>query len=434
MGKHCDGPTGSRDKPVVVIGRAGEPAMSRKDRAPFASSVTPPLETLTPNPPSVSSITPTVNPGLLMPLLVAGAEPVPGYQLVKRLGHGGFGEVWQAIGPGGFSVAMKFIRLGSPSGEVELRSLELMKKVRHANLLGQFGAWQKNGMLIIAMELAEGTLLNRHTAAVAEGLPGIPAEELLEYMADAARGIDYLNEPRPQDGQVHGIQHRDIKPANLLLVGGCVKVADFGLAKLLQSSLASNTGSMTLAYAAPECINGTTSQYSDQYSLAVTYCHLRGNRLPYHGSPQQVMFGHLMNSPDLSMLPVPERPVVARALAKDPTKRWPNCRAFIQALKQAAQANPGPVIAPRGRKPSPAVRAVAPRSRHRTAEIGLGYTPDRWFVSFLGLFLVACITFWVSLNFDQVSSWAQEAFDRLLPPKVVKEAPPPQPSLRGQPD
>src|SRR5262249_32536051 len=146
------------------------------------------------------------------------------------------------------------------------------------------------------------------------------------------------------------------KPANLLLLGGCVKVADFGLAKVLQNSMASNTGTMTLAYAAPECINGTTSQHSDQYSLAVTYCHLRGNRLPHRGTAQQVMYGHLMGPPDLSMLPNAEQPVVARALAKDPAQRWPNCRAFVHALARAARANPGPVAAPRGHKSDPAVR------------------------------------------------------------------------------
>src|SRR5205823_6312901 len=96
-----------------------------------------------------------------------------------------------------------------------------------------------------------------------QGLPGIPREELLEYLREAAKGIDHLNGL--------DIQHRDIKPQNLLLVGGSVKVADFGLAKLLEHSVATNSGSMTPAYAAPEFLNGQTTAQSDQYSLAVTY-------------------------------------------------------------------------------------------------------------------------------------------------------------------
>jgi serine/threonine protein kinase len=399
--------------------------MSPQVRIPVASPPTPvPVGTLTPHltsdpPPADGPSTPSNDPPPAAPFPLAGGEPVPGYQLVKRLGQGGFGEVWQANGPGGFPVAMKFIRLGAPSGEFELRALELMKKLRHPNLLGQFGAWRRDETLIIAMELAEGTLLSRHAAAVAEGLPGIPAGELLEYVADAARGIDYLNEPRPEEGQPHGVQHRDIKPANLLLVGGCVKVADFGLAKVLENSLASNTGSMTLAYAAPECINGSTSARSDQYSLAVTYCHLRGNRLPFRGTAQQLMFGHLMNPPDLDMLPPAEQPVVARALAKKPEQRWPSCRAFAQALAQAARANPGPVAAPRGRRPEPEpqvelVRDDAPTPRERRRPQGLGYVPDRSSLSLLGLIVVACVAFWVSLNFDAVSSSIKDFVGELV--------------------
>jgi serine/threonine protein kinase len=147
---------------------------------------------------------------------------VTGFTLVQFLGRGGFGEVWKATGPGGFSVAMKFIPLGDAAGNVEVRALELMKDVRHAHLLGQFGAWEREGMLIVAMELADGALSDRLREAIRQGLPGIPADELSEYVREAAKGLDYLHSL--------GVQHRDVKPHNLLLVGGSVKVADFGLA------------------------------------------------------------------------------------------------------------------------------------------------------------------------------------------------------------
>jgi serine/threonine protein kinase len=123
-------------------------------------------------------------------------------------------------------------------------------------------------------------------------------------MRDAARGLDYLN------GQ--GIQHRDVKPHNFLLVGGGVKVADFGLAKLLQDSVASHTGAMTPAYAAPEFFRAQTHPQSDQYSLAVTYCELRCGRRPFHGSLEQLMEGHLNQPPDLTLLSESERPAVVR--------------------------------------------------------------------------------------------------------------------------
>jgi formylglycine-generating enzyme required for sulfatase activity len=258
------------------------------------------------------------------PSLTPGSRPLPGYELVTRLGRGGFGEVWRANGPGGVPVALKFIRLGEDTGRLEQRSLEFMKGVRNPHLVGISGAWLQEDLLILAMELGDGTLSDKLKEAKSKALEGIPVDELREFMRDAAVGIDYLNSL--------GIQHRDVKPQNLLVMGGGVKVADFGLAKLLEHTLSSNSGSMTPAYAAPEFFSGQTSSQSDQYSLAVTYCHLRGGRLPFVGNPAQVMMGHLMEQPDLTMLPDSEWAVVGRALAKKPPERFANCREFVAAL------------------------------------------------------------------------------------------------------
>src|SRR3954454_12210946 len=128
--------------------------------------------------------------------LMPGARPLPEYELVRLLGRGGFGEVWLATGAGGFDVALKFIRLGAPAAQVELRSLELVKGIRHPHLLTTFGAWHEGDYLIIAMEVAQRTLLQRWQECSAQGMPGIPAGELLEYMRQAAEGLDYLNEGR----------------------------------------------------------------------------------------------------------------------------------------------------------------------------------------------------------------------------------------------
>src|SRR5262245_50009339 len=149
-----------------------------------------------------------------------GAEPVPGYTLIECLGRGGFGEVWKAKGPGGFRVALKFVRLAEQVGPAELRALQVIREVRHPHLLATFGSWQVDDSLIIAMELAERTLLDRFREAVAQGHPGIPTPEVHEYFLEAAKGLDYLNEPRfaVEGGGPQGIQHRDVKPANLLLV------------------------------------------------------------------------------------------------------------------------------------------------------------------------------------------------------------------------
>jgi serine/threonine protein kinase len=167
-------------------------------------------------------------------------------------------------------------------------------------------------------------------------------------MLEAAKGIDYLNGRRHStiDGELVSMQHRDIKPQNLLLVGGSVKVADFGLVRILEHSLTGHTGLMTPAYAAPEFFKGQTSSRSDQYSLAVTYCHLRGGHLPFVGSFAEIMEGHLMREPDLTMLPEAEQSVVARAMAKEPTRRWPSCRWFFDELQSSSPAGLAPCPGP----------------------------------------------------------------------------------------
>ncbi len=284
--------------------------------------------------------------------LEAGAEPILGYRLVEPLGRGGCGEVWKATGPGGFELALKFVCLAESIGPLELRALQIIKDVRHPHLLATFGAWQIGRYLIIAMELAERTLLDRFRETAGQGFPGIPAPEIHEHFLDAARGLDYLNEPRHPSGGAEpvGIQHRDVKPQNLLLVGGSVKVADFGLARILEHTQTGHTGSMTPAYAAPEFFKKQTSSQSDQYSLAVTYCHLRGGRLPFTGGMAEVMAGHLLEPPDLTMLPEREREAAARALAKEPRDRWGSCRAFVAALSSGVptQDRVAPTAGPAG--------------------------------------------------------------------------------------
>jgi hypothetical protein len=137
------------------------------------------------------------------------------------------------------------------------------------------------------------------------------------------------------------------------------------------------SGGLTPAYAAPEFFNGQATQWSDQYCLAVSYCHLRGGRLPTD---------HLTHSPDLTMLPETERPVVLRALAKRPEERWPDCRAFVAALAAVMASTGqqgGSAIAPATREPPP-TRAPGEANRGQTEppEGSSGVDAPKVFVSY----------------------------------------------------
>jgi serine/threonine protein kinase len=318
-------------------------------------------------------------------------EPVPGFRLARTLAQGELTTIWRAVGPGGTDAALKIIRLVSSQTVREFCSIRLLKHIRHPNIVPTLAFWLKDSQgnlldetlldaqfceseapgsasadeLIIAMGLGDKSLADRLQECQRAGTIGLPPAELLDFLGDAAKGIDYLNQPIHDlgSGKV-GIQHCDIKPGNILIVGNAAQVCDLGIARIMGDPRTTDVVG-SVAYVAPEVLlKSLPSEATDQYSLAISYCELRTGRLPFQAaSAAGACFAHLKGQFDFGGLLEAEQAVIARATAMVPEQRFPNCTAMVDALKEACGSagslNP-PSEAP---APSPAPRDASPRSR-----------------------------------------------------------------------
>ena len=269
--------------------------------------------------------------------LYTGMEPFPGYRLRQLLGRGGFAEVWEAETGQGGTVALKFLACSdSLAASKEIRSIQGIRKLVHPNLIQIDQVWTHLGYIVIAMELADGSLLDLLEAYVEEFGTPIPAEQVCLYLSQAAEGLDFLNSRvHILDGRKVSFQHCDVKPRNLLLFGDVIKVADYGLSSPTSAMVKSHRRAGTPDFTAPEVFQGRLSDWTDQYSLAITYIQLRTGRLPWNETPHGIQRNYVRPAPDLTILPEVERGVVSRALSPVPQNRWPSCTAFINELSLA---------------------------------------------------------------------------------------------------
>jgi serine/threonine protein kinase len=314
---------------------------------------------------------------------VPQSEPIPGYRLLEPLGSGGFGQVWKVEAPGGLQKALKFVDgnlnaldIEGIRAEQEMKALHRIKNIRHPFILSIERVEVVGGELLIVMELADKNLLDRLHECQQQGLPGIPRDELLAFLSDAAEALDVMNFQ-------YDLQHLDIKPRNLFIVSNRVKVADFGLVKDLEGMSSNSTllaGGVTPLYAAPETFQGIISRHSDQYSLAVVYQEMLTGTWPFNGkTPRQLAVQHAKDPPDLSPLAASDRPAISRALAKNPQHRYNSCLDFVRALASGQAEPAGPEGVKAGgsqirRRPAfgtqeDVLSAVSPRGSERDSGI-----------------------------------------------------------------
>ena len=275
------------------------------------------------------------SPGAIV--LQPGAEPSPGYKLRRVRGRGGFAEVWEAWAPSGPPVALKCIPVSNGSSTVrEVRSMQAFLSLQHPHLVKTNAVWSLPGYIVINMELAEATLLDLMLVYHNELNQQIDPAMLCLYLWQVSAALDFLNARQHNfDGRRVGFQHGDVKPNNLLLIGDTAKLTDHGLATPTHGPNTPCPRQGTREYAAPEVFHGYYSDWSDQFSLAVTYHVLRTGTFPFPPPPDTLTRTFARPPADLSLVDGPEQAPLARALSPVPQDRWPSCRDFMAEMLAA---------------------------------------------------------------------------------------------------
>lgn len=266
------------------------------------------------------------------------------YELVRFVGRGGMGEVWEGRDRViGRRVAVKLL----PHDRGDTAAADLFR--REANTAGalnhpavvtvhDFGEDEAEGSLFLVMELLEG----RNLASVLreDGPPPVPTA--VDWVAQVAAGLARAHEA--------DVIHRDLKPANLhLAADGRVKILDFGIARFMEA-LPSSKVMGTFPYMPPERFDGHSGEArSDLYSLGCVLHELLTGKLPFDAtSAASMMSAHLTKAPvppgrTRSGVPAALDDLVMELLAKAPEDRPPSAARVhdrLRALSFAAASGP----------------------------------------------------------------------------------------------
>ncbi len=271
-------------------------------------------------------------------------EMVGDYRLLRWLGGGGFGNVYQAEQvQKGQQVAVKVLRIRL-SKQDDLRAFineARTMRLRHPHIvpLLDFGLSHDDTPFLVMEYAPKGTLRDRYPCSTR-----MPLLTAVAYASQMASALQYAHDAH--------LVHRDVKPENMLVRSDAViLLSDFGIATVAHSTYAPSLNQEliigTVTYMAPEQLAGKARAASDQYALAVVIYEWLAGRVPFLGTTIEVAMQHTIQPPPSLIEQIPEIPqeveaVLFKALAKDYKERFPSIQEFITALQDASAYSTSP--------------------------------------------------------------------------------------------
>jgi serine/threonine-protein kinase len=267
------------------------------------------------------------------------------YELERVLGRGAMATVYLGRDPTiNRRVAIKTVMLATEFADSELataratfrREAESSGRLNHPNIISIYDAGESNNVAYLAMEYFDGKPLSDFAQ------PGclLPPRQVLDLMARAADALHYAHNQH--------VVHRDIKPGNLMYhpQTDTLKLTDFGIARLTDASR-TRTGIVlgTPSYMSPEQLAGSkVTGLSDLYSLAVTMYHLLAGSPPFQADSIAKLMDKIAREPHRPVreirddLPACVDAVLDRALAKNPSDRYPSGHAMAFAIRECCNS------------------------------------------------------------------------------------------------
>jgi serine/threonine protein kinase len=265
------------------------------------------------------------------------------YRLVEKIGEGGMALVYKAEDSLlRRLVAVKVLR-SQYANDLEFverfrREAQAAASLSHANVVNIYDVGQENGIDYIVMEYVAGENLKDLIRREAP----FTVRRALSIALQICEALNHAHQ--------HNIVHRDIKPHNILITAeGRVKVTDFGIARAVSASGLTQTGVVlgSVQYFSPEqAQGGVVGTQSDLYSLGCVMYEMLTGKVPFSGeSPIAIALKQIQETPApvdkvRPGLPANVSRIVAKALAKELTQRYPTAYAMIRELQVAMAGEP----------------------------------------------------------------------------------------------
>jgi serine/threonine-protein kinase len=270
----------------------------------------------------------------------AAAKPTLGrYEILQELGQGAMGTVYLGRDPSiNREVAIKTLNFNEVDPDQLLdvkarffREAEAAGRLSHPNIVTIYDAGEDQDMAFIAMELLRG----KDLTGFCQPEKLLPTEQALHVVASVAEALDYAH--------IQGVVHRDIKPANIILQEDKqVKVADFGIARVMSSSK-TKTGIIlgTPSYMSPEQVAGKkVDGRSDLFSLGVVFYELLGGKKPFQGENLTALMYAITSGSYVPLAEIaPSTPscclqIVKKLMAKGVSKRYKTAADVIEQIQR----------------------------------------------------------------------------------------------------